>query len=139
MLNIKQRLVGLYVLYEIYLHENVKTTPFYKLVLDLLDRAETLHIAEQCLLIDFVKSVPKMAKQSPAEYITEIEKRPRQQLDLDLEPYRKAHKENMPKTTVLDSSALVPVIRDQSDSKPQSAILYPRRTLLLESSRDNAR
>lgn len=124
MLNIKQRLVGLYVLYEIYLHENVKTTPFYQLVLDLLGRAATLHVAEQHLLTDFVKSVPKIAKQTTTAYIAEAEKKPAPQLDLDLEPYRKAHKENMPKTSILGGSALIPLIRDVEEEQHDS-LMYP--------------
>lgn len=122
MLNIRQRLVGLYVLYEIYLHENVKTTPFYQLVLDLLDHADLLHIAEQSLLMDFVKSVPKISKQTPKEYIAEANKMPRQQLLLDLEPYRKAHKENMPKTNEISAASLTSLIRDV-DSEEQHMYL----------------
>ena len=117
MLSLRQRLIGLYILYEIYLHENVKTTPFYELVLDLLSKADTLHAAEQKLLMDFLKSVPKVGKQIPAEYIKEVEKSPPTKFQQDLEPYRKAQAENMPKTSALYASAISAVIRDDEDNE----------------------
>ena len=107
--------MGLYILYEIYLHENVRTTPFYQLVLDLLEKAETLHPAEQSLLVDFVKSVPKIAKQTPHSYISEALKVPSPQLPLDLEPYRKAHKENMPKTDEKSAASMLAVVNDRDE------------------------
>ena len=127
MLNVKQRLVGLYVLYEIYLHENVKTTPFYQLVLDLLDKAKLLHVAEQKLLIELVKSVPKIAKQTPNQYIKEAENESAMILQPDLEPHRKAQAENMPKTGYLSASSIVTVLRDQD--KPNNSLkLLPSAT-----------
>ncbi len=114
MLSTGQRLVGLYILYEIYRHENVRTTPFYQLVLDLLSKAESLHPAEQNLLVEFVKSVPKIAKQTPDAYIAEVAgKGGKPQIPVDLEPYRKAHKENMPKTGPISEASLLPVISDE--------------------------
>jgi hypothetical protein len=126
MLNVKQRLVGLYVLYEIFLHENVKTTPFYQLVLDLLDKAEHLHVAEQKLLNELVKSVPKIAKQTPNQYIKEAQSGSMTLIQQDLEPHRKAHAENMPKTGELNASSIITILRDQeetkSDNKQQNAV-----------------
>ncbi len=116
----RQRLVGLYILYEIYLNENVKTTPFYQLVLDLLARADTLHVAEQKLLADFLRSVPKVGKQTPSEFIKEAEKSAPGKFQQDLEPYRKAHAENMPKTSPLYGAQVTSVVRDEdydSDNK----------------------
>ena len=107
----------MYILYEIYLHENVKTTPFYQLVLDLLSHADALHVAEQKLLADFLRSVPKVGKQTPAEFIKEAEKSAPGKFQQDLEPYRKAHAENMPKTNLLYGSEVSPAIRDEFDPK----------------------
>jgi hypothetical protein len=106
-----------------YLHEHVKTTPFYQLVLDLLARSESLHIAEQRLLSGFLRSVPKMSKQTPTEFIAEVEKLGAEKLKQDLEPYRKAHIEHMPNTTVLDSSGIISVICDESTNKPTDKFL----------------
>lgn len=101
-------------MYEIYLHENVKTTPFYKLVLDLLTRSETLHIAEQRLLSGFLRSVPKMSKQTPTEFIAEAEKSGGGKFQQDLDPYRKAHIENMPQTASLDNSGIISTLSDDN-------------------------
>ena len=108
----RQRLVGLYILYEIYLNENVKTTPFYQLVLDLLSRSSELHVSEQRLLADFLHSVPKVGKQTPAEFILTAEKTTTGKFNQDLEPYRKAHIENMPKTTIMNGSEVDAIVRD---------------------------
>ena len=107
-----QRLIGLYLLYEIYLHENVKTTPFYQLVLDLLSRRNKLHVAEQKLLTDFLQSVPRIAKHTPAQYIRDAEHAPPAKELQDLEPYRKAHIENMPTTLPLPAAALSALLPD---------------------------
>ena len=118
MLSTRERLVGLYILYEIYLNEKVKTTPFYQLVLDLLESRETLHPAERRLLTDFLKSVPRIAKQTPIEYIQETEKAPADPSQPDLEPYRKAHVANMPKTSLLQGASTISILRDQDDYRP---------------------
>jgi len=121
MLRPSQRLIGLYILCSIYFHEDVKTTPFYQLILDLLARVETLRIAEQKMLIEFVKSVPKFAKQTPVQYIreAEAEAEPPAKLLQDLEPYQKAHSENMPTTNLLNSASLTSVIRDEEAVVPK--------------------
>ncbi len=114
--------MGLYILYEIYLHENVKTTPFYQLVLDLLARADTLHVAEQRLLTDFLKSVPKIGKQTPAEYIKEAERAGATRFRQDLGPYRKAHAENMPRTAGHFAASVNAVVGDpDQEDKSNSA------------------
>lgn len=118
MLSISQRLVGLYILYEIYLDENVKTTPFYMLVLELLSRVETLHVAEQKLLTDFIKSAPKNSKLTPIDYIKEAQINHQPISHIDLELYRKTHIENMPKTTPLNASSVINQIHDEENTKP---------------------
>jgi hypothetical protein len=117
MLNQRQRLVGLYILYGIYLHENVKTTPFYQIVLTLLSQANSLHAAEQKLLADFLRSVPKVGKQTPIEFIKGVEKPVPGKFNQDLEPYRKAHTENMPHTNLLQASEVINILHQPNDRK----------------------
>lgn len=122
MLDLKQRLIGLYILYEIYLNENVKTTPFYQLVLNLLSAANSLHPAEQKLLMDFLRSVPKVAKQTPGDFIVGVQRAESERFRKDLCPYRKAHAENMPCTSPLYCAAVAPTLCDRlSPSQPLSA------------------
>jgi len=87
------------------------------LVLDLLARADGLHVAEQKLLTDFLKSVPKVGKQTPTEFVKEAEKTVAAKFQQDLEPYRKAHAENMPKTSLLEAASISAVVRDEADGK----------------------
>ncbi len=114
MLDTPQRLAGLYILYEIYRHENVKTTPFYQLMLDLL--SSPIHISERKLLTELVKSVPKIAKLTPSQYLSqsvaESESVPAATIGLDLEPYRKAHAENMPAAPLKAAASVPPMIDD---------------------------
>jgi hypothetical protein len=93
----------------------VKTTPFYQLVLNLLAKADTLHVAEQKLLTEFLKSVPKIAKQTPTEYIKEAEKSCPEKNFQDLEPYRKAHADNMPRTNLQHASSIPIVLKEEDD------------------------
>ncbi len=111
----------MHLLYEIYLHENVKTTPFYQLVLDLLSRRGKLHVAEQKLLTDFLQSVPRIAKQTPAQYIRDAQHAPPAKELQDLEPYRKAHIENMPITQPLPASALPALLSDEDETQVELA------------------
>ncbi len=121
MLSTRERLVGLYILYEAYLNEKVKTTPFYQLVLNLLESHNFLHPAERRLLTDFLKSVPRIAKQTPLEYMKETEKATGGLGQPDLEPYRKAHTANMPPTSQLQGASTIKVLRDEeSPGAPQS-------------------
>jgi hypothetical protein len=99
----------------------VKTTPFYQLVLNLLENASSLHSAEQRLLMDFLGSVPKVGKQAPSEFISEVERSECGKFKKDLSPYRKAHAENMPHTSLLHSSELGLTISDTSPSSDISS------------------
>jgi len=122
MLTVSQRLIALNILYEIYLHENVKTTPFYQLMLDLLV-ASSKHPAETRLLNELVKSVPKISKLTPNQLIksTEAEVPKTKFFETDMEPYKKAHTENMPIVPLIHSSSVPPVISDHNDI-PQAKI-----------------
>jgi hypothetical protein len=66
MLSKCQRIVAFYILYELYHHENVKTTPFVPIVLRSLQECEMqpeMMKVEMKLLTDFLISVPKVFKQ----------------------------------------------------------------------------
>lgn len=91
-------------------------------MLDLLAKADTLHVAEQKLLTDFLKSVPKIAKQTPIEYIKEAEKSIPVKFQQDLEPYRKAHADNMPKASPIHAASIPTVIRDEDSYETNSPI-----------------
>lgn len=112
MLTVSQRLVGLFILYEIYLHANVKTTPFYQIMLDLLTRKNSIHPAERKLLLSLVKSVPKISKLTPKQYIEMTNKEEEKNEEVDLEPHKKAHTENMPSIPLLNSASIVSVVDD---------------------------
>ena len=127
MLNIRQRLVALYILYETYLHDKVKTTPFYSLILNLLAHIDSLHPSERHLLIDYLKSVPKIAKQTPTEYVKETEKMAGPIVCPELEPYRRAHVENMPSADGLSAVSVTPTVRDDEDRSSRPTLQpYPR-------------
>lgn len=107
-------------MYAIYLHENVTTTPFYQLVLDLLKKPKNLHPSERKLLTDFLKSVPKVGKQTPNEYVQESDKDEDGKYCKDLYPYYKAHAEHMPHTNLLCHSEVESIIRDGQMLFPES-------------------
>jgi hypothetical protein len=118
LLTLKERLTGLYILCEIYSCDNVRTTPFYQLVLDLLASVEDLHVAEYKLLNGFLTSVPRVGKKTPADFIQEAEMGDTSKSSIDLEPYRKAHSENMPHTHLLHGAAVPPLLVDEDQEPP---------------------
>ena len=97
----------------------MRTTPFYQLVLDLVGIPNSLQLPEQRLLEGFLKSIPKMAKQTPIEYLSEASKLPPPQFPSDLTPYQNAHNENMPKTNLLTKASTVPIISDSAANEEQ--------------------
>ena len=118
MLTVPQRLIGLYILYELYRNENVKTTPFYQLMLDLLSSTVLTHPAEKKLLTELVKSMPKFSKITPSQYIKALEEEESawRSLELDLEPHRKAHSESMPCAPLIHSSSVSSIIMDNDNA-----------------------
>ena len=103
------------------MNENVKTTPFYQLVLNLLSNPQYLHPAEQKLLTDFLQSVPKVGKQTVNEFMQEVDKSINKKSLYDLEPYYKVHAENMPLTNLLYSCEVSPVLREEDFVPPESS------------------
>ncbi len=109
MLNVRQRLIALYILHEVYPNE---ASPFCRLVLHLLVQPSTLHPAERRLLAALVKGGAKVGKLTPAMFIKETENEPAEKLDIDLESYRKTMLESLPKTNLVESASLFPVVCD---------------------------
>ncbi len=119
MLSPRQRLVGLYILHGIYLHESneedVTTTPFYQLVLDLLSRADTLPLPEQKLLLCFLRSVPpRVGKQTPAEYIKEAED---EGAVAETSGSKNKHKKKAEEKSTLRKASLIHVLDDPEDEE----------------------
>jgi heat shock protein HspQ len=110
------------------LHENVKTTPFYQLVLNLLSNPQHLHPAEQKLLTDFLQSVPKVGKQTVNEFMQEVNKSVNKKSLRDLEPYYKVHAENMPRTNLLYSCEVSPILHEKNLVPPESSKYFYSRS-----------
>lgn len=82
------------------------------MVLDRLSNPSKLHIAEEKLLSGFLRSVPRIENQTPTEFVAGAEKSEIEEQKQDLEPYHKAHIENMPHTNLLNKSGVAGLIRD---------------------------
>jgi hypothetical protein len=122
-----QRIVAFYILYELYHHENVKSTPFEAVVLSSFQtcawhlNTETNQVGEENqfkaefkLLSDFLVSVPKISKQAVKDYITEVEasKEPLQNPIPDIKNYIDIHVANMPRVFGPKAYALTGILRD---------------------------
>jgi len=116
MLSLKQRLVSFYILYGMYSNEKVKTTPFYQLMLEQLEKSQRLHPVEKKLLADILWSVPRISKRTPNDYSKESETTESDKFQQDFAPYYKAHAANMPKTSALSASSLIHVIKDEEEA-----------------------
>lgn len=53
-----------------------------------------------------------MAKQTPVQYLSEASKLPPPQFPSDLAPYQNAHNDNMPKTTLINKTSTVSILKD---------------------------
>lgn len=109
-----QRLVGFYLLYDIYRSESLPTTPFVPTVLEAVEK--TTDLVERRFLLQFLTSPPKeLPKQSVRGFLAthdsaEMPTTP------DLDTFRRMHQEGAPE--VLPSAALGirPMVHDASDS-----------------------
>ena len=81
-------------------------------MLNLIEKLDTLQPPEQQLLVGFINSVPKIAKQTPAMYIAVVSKEPPPPIPSDLAPYQKAHNENMPNTDTMRKSSIIDIVAD---------------------------
>jgi len=108
-----QRLVGFYLLYDIYKNETLPTTPFVPIVLETVER--TGDLVERKFLLQFLTSPPKeLPKQSVRDFLashsqSEVPAIP------DLDTFRRMHHEGAPQVHQTAASGIRPVIRDRSE------------------------
>mmetsp|Transcript_36655 Transcript_36655/g.101835 ORF Transcript_36655/g.101835 Transcript_36655/m.101835 type:complete len:420 (-) Transcript_36655:29-1288(-) len=108
-----QRIVGFYLLYDIYRNETLPTTPFVPIVLETVE--QTSDMVERKFLLQFLTSPPKeLPKQSVSDFFASYDPSEIPTIP-DLDAFRRMHQEGAPQ--VLPSAALGvrPSIRDRSD------------------------
>lgn len=108
-----QRLVGFYLLYDIYRNEALPTTPFVPIVLETVE--QTSDVVERKFLLQFLTSPPKelpkhsvrdvLASYDPAEVPTIP----------DLDAFRRLHQEGAPQVRAGASLGVRPSVRDRPD------------------------
>lgn len=108
-----QRLVGFYLLYDIYRQETEATTPFVPLVLEMVE--QTHDMAERKFLLQFLSSLPKeLPKQSVQGFLQSCDPQ-EQPVVPDLDALRLMHQEGAPVVSSSGGLGLRPVLNDKSD------------------------
>ena len=108
-----QRLVGFYLLYDIYRNEGQATTPFVPLVMEIVE--QTSDMVERKFLLQFLVSLPKeLPKQSVQTFLQSCD--PDSDLALpDLDAFRRMHQESAPAVNASAGLGVRPVLNDSSD------------------------
>eukprot|EP00347_Sterkiella_histriomuscorum_P008145 403346208 len=138
-----QRIIAFYILYQLYRHENVSSTPFEAVVLSSFQTClhhintatnqvgeENQLKAEFKLLTDFLVSIPKMSKQQIYQYIQEVEnsKDPVEVPIPDINQYIKIYQEKMPKLSGPKAFSITGILQDYDDQEeyapPESGIPF---------------
>jgi hypothetical protein len=109
MLTVSQRLVSLFILYEIVIHSNGKLTSLYQVAVHLL--ARPINFAVKELLLTFLKSIPKISKITPKQYI-EMSKGQ----EIDMQFFKEAYKENTLVVPLIHLSSLLNTLGDYQDT-----------------------
>mmetsp|Transcript_81782 Transcript_81782/g.227696 ORF Transcript_81782/g.227696 Transcript_81782/m.227696 type:complete len:430 (-) Transcript_81782:100-1389(-) len=108
-----QRLVGFYLLYDIYRNENLPTTPFVPIVLETVERTNDL--VERRFLLQFLTSLPKeLPKQSVRSFLASHDVSEMPSIP-DLDTFRRMHQEGAPQIHPSAALGVRPTIRDRSD------------------------
>ena len=108
-----QRLVGFYLLYDIYRQESEATTPFVPLVLEMVEK--THDMAEKKFLLQFLSSLPKeLPKQSVQGFLQSCDPT-EQPVTPDMDALRRMHQESAPVVSAAGALGIRPVINDTSD------------------------
>jgi hypothetical protein len=108
-----QRLVGFYLLYDIYRQETEATTPFVPFVLEMVET--TNDMAERKFLLQFLSSLPKeLPKQSVQGFLQSCDPAEDPVIP-DLDALRRMHQESAPVVNSAQALGLRPVINDKSD------------------------
>jgi len=108
-----QRIVGFYLLYDIYKNETLSTTPFVPIVLETVE--QTSDVVERKFLLQFLMSPPKeLPKQSVRDFLathdpSEVPTIP------DLDAFRRMHQEGSPQVLAASAVGVRPSVRDRSD------------------------
>ena len=109
-----QRLVGFYLLYDIYRQESLPTTPFVPLVVEIVD--QTTDQVERKFLLQFLSSLPKeLPKHSVQSFLQESESSREAVAMPDLDAFRRMHQESAPDVHAMAALGIRPVINERSD------------------------
>lgn len=107
-----QRLVGFYLLYDIYRNDSLPTTPFVPLVVEVVE--QTNDVVERKFLLQFLSSLPKeLPKQSVQSFLQSCDAEHPAIPDLDA--FRRMHQESAPGVSAQAALGVRPVINDRSD------------------------
>jgi len=109
-----QRLVGFYLLYDIYRNENLPTTPFVPIVLETVEQTED--VVERKFLLQFLTSPPKeLPKQSVKDFMASFDPSEIHTIP-DLDAFRRMHQEGAPQVSPVAASGVRPLVRDTSEA-----------------------
>jgi len=108
-----QRLVGFYLLYDIYRNETLPTTPFVPIVLETVE--QTRDTVERKFLLQFLTSPPKeLPKQSVRDFLASHDPAEVPTIP-DLDAFRRMHQEGAPHVSSGAAVGIRPNVRDNSD------------------------
>jgi len=108
-----QRLVGFYLLYDIYRNESLPTTPFVPIVLETVER--TTDLVERRFLLQFLTSPPKeLPKQSVRGFLASHDTSEMPTIP-DLDTFRRMHQEGAPQVVSMAAQGIRPSMPDRSD------------------------
>lgn len=108
-----QRLVGFYLLYDIYRNETLSTTPFVPIVLETVE--QTGDVVERKFLLQFLTSPPKeLPKQSVRDFLSSFDPSEVPTLP-DLDAFRRMHQEGAPQVQSMAAMGVRPCVRDRSE------------------------
>lgn len=116
-----QRLVGFYLLYDIYRNETtLPTTPFVPIVLETVEQTEDP--IETKFLLQFLTSPPKeLPKQSVREWISQFDASEMPTLP-DLDAFRRMHQEGAPQVSSTAALGIRPMAGDGSEDVHWSSL-----------------
>mmetsp|Transcript_20819 Transcript_20819/g.58671 ORF Transcript_20819/g.58671 Transcript_20819/m.58671 type:complete len:420 (-) Transcript_20819:109-1368(-) len=108
-----QRIVGFYLLYDIYRNETLPTTPFVPIVLETVE--QTNDTLERKFLLQFLTSPPKeLPKQSVSDFLASYDPSELPTIP-DLDAFRRMHQEGAPQVPSSGTLGVRPSVRDSSE------------------------